>query len=64
MINSSSFFREDLRIDLLDNKNIYLIKSLYGLMMLLPQTKAFNILRKRLQCVPNAQFDETVTDHM
>lgn len=42
----------------MDIKNVYLVKSLYGLMMLLPQTKAFHVLRKRLQCVPNNQLDE------
>lgn len=47
-----------LRIDLLDSKNVCLVKSLYGLLMLLPQTKAFHILRKRLQCVPNIKLDE------
>ncbi|XP_046911255.1 protein VAC14 homolog [Dermatophagoides farinae] len=43
-----------LRLDLLDpNNNYYLCKSLYGLLMLLPQSEAFHLLRKRLQCIPD-----------
>ncbi|ESO12024.1 hypothetical protein HELRODRAFT_63672, partial [Helobdella robusta] len=42
-----------LRLQLLDNKNDYLIKSLYGLLMLLPQSDAFYVLQHRLQCLPH-----------
>ncbi|XP_027198552.2 protein VAC14 homolog [Dermatophagoides pteronyssinus] len=43
-----------LRLDLLEpNNNYYLRKSLYGLLMLLPQSEAFHLLRKRLQCIPD-----------
>ncbi|EDV94566.1 protein VAC14 homolog [Drosophila grimshawi] len=31
----------------------YLAHALFGILMLLPQTEAFNTLRNRLQCVPN-----------
>ncbi|XP_055612874.1 protein VAC14 homolog [Uranotaenia lowii] len=31
----------------------HLSRALYGILMLLPQTNAFNLLRNRLQCVPN-----------
>lgn len=31
----------------------YLAQALFGILMLLPQTEAFNLLRNRLQCVPN-----------
>ncbi|XP_065072860.1 protein VAC14 homolog [Ochlerotatus camptorhynchus] len=31
----------------------HLSRALYGILMLLPQTEAFNLLRNRLQCVPN-----------
>ncbi|XP_058836693.1 protein VAC14 homolog isoform X2 [Topomyia yanbarensis] len=31
----------------------HLSRALYGILMLLPQTDAFNLLRNRLQCVPN-----------
>lgn len=48
------FFISDLRLQLLDiNNNHHLIKSLYGLLMLLPQSDAFRTLRHRLECVPN-----------
>jgi len=41
-----------LRLQLLEpEKYPYLFKSLYGLLMLLPQTSAFNTLRNRLNCV-------------
>lgn len=33
-----------------------LIKALYGLLMLLPQTEAFHTLRTRLNCVPSLQY--------
>lgn len=31
----------------------HLSRALYGILMLLPQTEAFNLLSNRLQCVPN-----------
>lgn len=47
----------DLRLQLLDVKNNpYLIKALYGLLMLLPQSSAFQLLSHRLQCVPNPEL--------
>ncbi|XP_065676079.1 protein VAC14 homolog isoform X2 [Hydra vulgaris] len=43
-----------LRLQLLEtDKNYYLLKALYGLLMLLPQSSAFTLLRNRLDCVPN-----------
>ncbi|XP_067131092.1 protein VAC14 homolog isoform X2 [Centruroides vittatus] len=46
-----------LRLQLLEpQQNRYLVKSLYGLLMLLPQSDAFHTLRHRLSCVPNIQF--------
>ncbi|XP_071785625.1 protein VAC14 homolog [Asterias amurensis] len=43
-----------LRLQLLDTEhNQYLVKSLYGLLMLLPQSTAFNTLQRRLACVPS-----------
>ncbi|XP_064641038.1 protein VAC14 homolog isoform X2 [Lineus longissimus] len=46
-----------LRLQLLDvRSNHYLLKSLYGLLMLLPQSDAFKTLHRRLDCVPPAQF--------
>ena len=42
----------DIRMRLLFlNKNIYFIKCLYGILMLLPQGKAFNILSERLYSI-------------
>lgn len=50
----------DLRLQLLDVKNNpYLIKALYGLLMLLPQSSAFQLLSHRLQCVPNPELLQT-----
>uniref|UniRef100_A0A670KIB1 Protein VAC14 homolog n=1 Tax=Podarcis muralis TaxID=64176 RepID=A0A670KIB1_PODMU len=49
-----------LRLQLLDVKNNpYLIKALYGLLMLLPQSNAFQLLSHRLQCVPNPELLQT-----
>ncbi|XP_032775540.1 protein VAC14 homolog [Strigops habroptila] len=46
-----------LRLQMLDvKKNPYLIKALYGLLMLLPQSSAFQLLSHRLQCVPNPEL--------
>ncbi len=42
----------DLRIELLEpEKNGPIIHTLYGLLMLLPQSEAFHTLRRRLECV-------------
>lgn len=46
-----------LRLQLLDaENNADLIKSLYGLLMLLPQSEAFKLLRYRLECIPHFNF--------
>ena len=43
-----------LRLQLLESEKYpYLLKCLYGLMMLLPQGKAFNALKHRLKNVKN-----------
>ncbi|XP_066504721.1 protein VAC14 homolog [Hoplias malabaricus] len=50
-----------LRLQLLDvENNPYLIKALYGLLMLLPQSQAFQLLSNRLRCVPNPELMRTV----
>ena len=42
----------DLRLQLLEpHKHSYLLKTLYGLLMLLPQSTAYAKLRQRLECV-------------
>jgi len=42
----------DLRLQLLEpQKHSYLLKTLYGLLMLLPQSTAYSKLSKRLECV-------------
>lgn len=47
----------DLRLQLLDvQHNQDLIRSLYGLLMLLPQSEAFKLLRFRLDCIPQYQL--------
>uniref|UniRef100_A0A8C7QQU5 Protein VAC14 homolog n=1 Tax=Oncorhynchus mykiss TaxID=8022 RepID=A0A8C7QQU5_ONCMY len=49
-----------LRLQLLDvENNPYLIKALYGLLMLLPQSQAFQLLSHRLRCVPNPELMRT-----
>lgn len=46
-----------LRLQLLEPQtNALLIKSLYGILMLLPQGASFHLLAKRLQCVPPCQL--------
>ena len=50
-------FCTDLRLQLLDvQHNQDLIRSLYGLLMLLPQSEAFKLLRFRLDCIPQYQL--------
>ena len=34
-------------------RNQYLVRALYGLLMILPQSDAFLLLKQRLDCVPN-----------
>ena len=67
-LNELSVFKKndylDLRLQLLDEEhNCDLVKSLYGLLMLLPQTEAFHTLRKRLQCVPNFKLAYSTDFH-
>lgn len=50
LFESSVFTR--MRLQLLEQqKSPYLCKCLYGILMLLPQSKAFDILNRRLNCV-------------
>ena len=53
-----------LRLQLLDtDRNYYLLKALYGLLMLLPQSSAFTMLRNRLDCVPHVhQLPQALKD--
>lgn len=49
-----NFFLKDLRLHLLEvENNQYLVRALYGLLMILPQSDAFFMLKQRLDCVPN-----------
>jgi vacuole morphology and inheritance protein 14 len=51
-INETNLLISDLRLQLLEsNRHPYLLKCLCGLMMLLPQGKAFNTLKERLNNV-------------
>jgi len=50
LLESSLF--NNIRVLMLEPaKNIYLIKTLYGILMLLPQGKAYNALSKRLKSI-------------
>ncbi|XP_048523588.1 protein VAC14 homolog isoform X4 [Dendroctonus ponderosae] len=52
-----------LRLELLEVPcDKHLVRALYGLLMLLPQTEAFVILKTRLSCIPSLhlQFDDKV----
>lgn len=50
LIESPAFL--EVRIDLLDpGKNYYLIKTLQGILMMIPISKAFTALKTRLECV-------------
>ena len=52
LIESSIFTY--LRLHLLEvERNQYLVRALYGLLMILPQSDAFMLLKQRLDCVPN-----------
>ena len=45
-----------MRLSLISNRNTdsyNLTQALYGILMLLPQTEAFTLLKNRLQCVPH-----------
>lgn len=49
----------DVRLDLLDAKHQRpLTAVLSALLMILPQTDAFNTLHKRIQCIPPVVFHE------
>ncbi|XP_029614872.1 protein VAC14 homolog [Salmo trutta] len=61
-LNKSSIFTY-LHLQLLDvENNPYLIKALYGLLMLLLQSQAFQVLSHRLRCMPNPELMRTVDE--
>ena len=50
----------DLRLQLLDPEHSeYLLRSLYSVLMLLPQSDAFHTLQHRLDCIPKIVFKQT-----
>jgi vacuole morphology and inheritance protein 14 len=53
----------ELRLQLLEpEKEIHLLKSLYGILMILPQSTAYDKLNKRLACVQNLSILYLITD--
>ena len=49
----------DLRLQMLemsDSEQPHLVKAMYSLLMLLPQTAAYSLLRDRLSCIPSPQL--------
>lgn len=61
LIESSIFTY--LRLHLLRvESNQYLVRALYGLLMILPQSDAFLLLKQRLDCVPNYYNKVNVSD--
>ena len=53
----------DLRLHLLEvERNHYLVRALYGLLMILPQSEAFLLLKHRLDCVPN--YYNKIAEHV
>lgn len=58
IIHVNNLMISDLRMELLDEPvNQYLIQALYGLLMIMPQSDAFHLLRHRLKCVPHLQME-------
>eukprot|EP00301_Raphidiophrys_heterophryoidea_P021682 c6035_g1_i1.p1 GENE.c6035_g1_i1~~c6035_g1_i1.p1 ORF type:complete len:653 (+),score=210.75 c6035_g1_i1:40-1959(+) len=50
-----------LRVHLLDHQRYpHLLKTLYGLLMLMPQSSAFSVLKNRLSCVPVTQLPPSI----
>lgn len=51
------------RLELLEiPPNQHLVQALYGLLMLLPQTEAFHMLRRRLNCIPALHLQNGLTN--
>ncbi|XP_077520952.1 protein VAC14 homolog isoform X2 [Amblyomma americanum] len=58
-MTGAPFIRPNLRLQLLDSpQQSFLVKSLYGLLMLLPQSEAFHTLRTRLACLPHPSLQQ------
>ncbi|XP_034237680.1 protein VAC14 homolog isoform X2 [Thrips palmi] len=50
------------RLELLEiPHNHHLVQALYGLLMLLPQTEAFHMLQRRLNCIPSLHLQNGLT---
>jgi len=45
-----------------NNENKYLIKTLQGILMILPQSQTFNVLKARLDCVNITNFNLPLVD--
>lgn len=57
-VQSLITFIADLRLELLEVPcDQDLVRALYGLLMLLPQTDAFHTLRARLACIPSLHLE-------
>jgi vacuole morphology and inheritance protein 14 len=50
-----------LRMELLDGDND-LISAMYGILMVLPQSDAFNLVRGRLECIPKISKNDKLRE--
>ncbi|XP_075262730.1 protein VAC14 homolog isoform X2 [Convolutriloba macropyga] len=48
-------------LEMSDSEQPHLVKAMYSLLMLLPQTAAYSLLRDRLSCIPSPQLMPTTT---
>ena len=46
-------------LEMSDSEQPHLVKAMYSLLMLLPQTAAYSLLKDRLSCIPSPQLMPT-----
>lgn len=62
LIESPGFINLRIELTRQDEASKYLLKTLQGVLMLLPLSKSFQSLKKRLQCISIAPFEVDLVD--
>lgn len=64
---TKKYFFAALRLSLVSQNTAeaqYLSQALFGILMLLPQTDAFILLKNRLQCIPHSVKNASYVEHI
>jgi hypothetical protein len=62
LIESPAFVKLRMQLMQQNEENKYLLKTLQGILMMLPQSKSFDVLKTRLDCINITSFSVSFMD--